>query len=125
MDLVRPGLVGLGLCLAGVLLAVVIFVPLATSMDLGDAGAFAVANIPVALGAVAGGGLAGRIHPEPERADRRRHLAAALLGPLVFAAIQAAAVQPGVEGEWLARLVNLMLPPLAALAGLSLLDRRP
>lgn len=69
MDLVRPGLVGLGLCPAGVLLTVL---------------------VPPSL--VAAGG-----------SDD--------------------AVAPGIEGEWVARVLNLVVPPAAALLGVRLLDR--
>ncbi|MDQ3771928.1 MAG: hypothetical protein M3343_07575 [Actinomycetota bacterium] len=88
MDLVRPGAVGFGLCLAGSLLAVVIAFPLASAMGL-ENGA----------------------------------LLAALSGVIVFAVLQAATVRPDVEGEWIARALNLVLPPAAALLGLRLFGR--
>ena len=123
MDLVRPGAVGFGLCLAGALLAVVIAFPLASAMGFENGVLLAVTSIPVLAGAGAGGALAGRVHQEPERNDARRHLLAALCGVVVFAVLQAATVRPGVDGEWIARALNLVLPPAAALLGLRLFDR--
>lgn len=123
MDFVRPAAVGFGLCLAGVLLAVVIAFPLANSMGLEDGALLAVTSLPILAAAGAGGALAGRVHREPEREDARRHLLAALSGVIVFAVLQAATVRPDVDGEWIARALNLVLPPAAALLGLRLFDR--
>ncbi|MGH2752615.1 MAG: hypothetical protein ACRDK3_17355 [Actinomycetota bacterium] len=123
MDLVRPGLVGLGLCLAGVLVAVLMAPSLVARGGSDDGAAVLFTSLPVGLGAFAGGALAARLHREPQRRDRRRHLLAALWGIVLFAVVQSVAVVPGVEGEWLARILNLCLPPAAALLGMRLLDR--
>ena len=82
-------------------------------------------SAPILLGALVGGGLAARVHREPERRDPRRHLAAALGGPAVFALFNSLGVSQELDAAWLFRLLNLVLPLGAAYAGLRLLDHPP
>ena len=123
MDWARPIIVGLACCVAGAVVGLLLLLPFAES-DIGDLALYLVISAPILLGALVGGGLAARVHREPERRTPRRHLAAALSGPAVFALFNAVGVSQELDAAWLFRLLNLVLPP-AAYAGLRLLDHSP
>ena len=103
--------------------SLLVLTPLAES-DIGDLPLYLLVSAPVLVGALVGGGLAARIHREPERRDPRRHLYAALSGPGIFAVLNAVGVAPELDAVWLVRLLNLALPLAAAYAGVRLLDHR-
>lgn len=123
MDLVRPLLVGLGLCVIAAFVSLLLLVPLADS-DIDDLSLYLLISAPVLAGAGAGAGLAARVHRSPERRDARRHLVAALSGPGLFALMNSVGVAPEIDAVWLVRLLNLVLPLAAAYAGVRLLDHR-
>jgi len=122
VDWVRPLVVGLSCCVAGAVVGLLLLVPFAES-DIEDLPLYLLISAPILLGALVGGGLAARVHREPERRDLRRHLVAALSGPAVFALFNAVLVSAELDAAWLFRLLNLVLPPAAGYAGLRLLDR--
>ena len=124
MDVVRPLLVGLSCCVAGAFVGLLLLIPFAES-DIDDAPLYLLISAPILLGALVGGGLAARVHREPERRDPRRHLVVALGGPAVFALFNSLGVSQELDAAWLFRLLNLVLPLAAAYAGLRLLDHPP
>ena len=123
MDLVRPLVFGLGCCVMAAFASLLILIPLADS-DIDDLPLYLLVSAPVLVGALAGAGLAARVHREPERRDPLRHLVAALSGPAVFAVLNSVGVAPELDAVWLVRLLNLVLPLAAAYAGFRLFDHR-
>lgn len=121
MDGVRPLLVGLSCCVVAALVSLLLLLPLADS-DIEDVPLYLLVSAPLVAGALAGAGLAARVHREPERRDPRRHLVAALSGPALFAVVNSLAVDPELDAVWLVRLLNLLLPLVAAYVGVRLLD---
>lgn len=121
MDGVRPLLVGLSCCVVAALVSLLLLLPLADS-DIEDVPLYLLVSAPLVAGALAGAGLAARVHREPERRDPRRHLVAALSGPALFAVVNSLAVDPRLDAVWLVRLLNLLLPLVAAYVGVRLLD---
>jgi len=121
VDGVRPLLVGFGCCLVAALVSLLILLPLVES-DIEDLPLFILVSVPVLVGALVGAGLAARVHREPERRDPRRHLVAALSGPMLFAVINSLGVDPGLDAVWLVRLLNFVLPVVAGYIGVRLLD---
>jgi len=124
VDWARPMIVGLACCVAGAVVGLLLLLPFAES-DIDDLPLYLLISAPILLGALVGGGLAARVHREPERRDPRRHLAAALGGPAVFALFNSLGVSQELDAAWLFRLLNLVLPLGAAYAGLRLLDHPP
>ena len=120
MDLIRPLLVGLGCCVIGGFVGLLVVAPVS---DIGDLQLYALISAPVLAGAAVGAGVAARLHREPERRDSRRHLVAALSGPGVFAVLNSAGVSPELDAAWLIRALNLVLPLAAGYAGARQLDR--
>ena len=121
MDGVRPLLVGLSCCVVAALVSLLLLLPLADS-DIEDLLLYLLVSAPVVAGALVGAGLAARVHREPERRDPRRHLVAALSGPALFAVVNSLAVDSELDAVWLVRLLNLLLPLVAAYVGVRLLD---
>jgi len=121
VDWARPMIVGLACCVAGTVVVLLLVLAFAES-DIDDLPLFLLFSGPILVGALVGGGLAARVHREPERRDPRRHLVAALGGPAVFALFNALGVSQELDAAWLFRLLNLVLPLAAAYAGLRLLD---
>jgi len=121
VDGVRPLLVGLSCCVVAALVSLLLLLPLADS-DIEDLLLYLLVSAPVVAGALVGAGLAARVHREPERRDPRRHLVAALSGPALFAVVNSLAVDSELDAVWLVRLLNLLLPLVAAYVGVRLLD---
>jgi hypothetical protein len=121
VDGVRPLLVGLSCCVVAALVSLLLLLPLADS-DIEDLPLYLLVSAPVVVGALVGAGLAARVHREPERRDPRRHLVVALSGPALFAIVNSLAVDPELDSVWLVRLLNLVMPLVAAYLGVRLLD---
>ena len=122
MDWARPLIVGLSCCVGGAVVGLLLLLPFRES-DIEDVPFYLLISAPILVGALVGGGLAARSHREPERLDPRRHLAAALSGPALFALFNSLGVSAELDAAWLFRVLNLVLPLAAGYAGVRFLDR--
>lgn len=122
MDLVKPTLIGIGMTVLGLVVSTIVVWPALSRAGAPFGWQLTAAVVTVAAGATLGGGLAARAHREPHRSRPARHLLAAVVGPGLVGLLSAVAVDPGLRGAWLVRLLNLWVPLAAAYTGMRWLD---